>query len=121
MTSRITRREIVQRGAAGVTILSLPGLLAACGGGGGGSGERRRVGGRARFSNWPLYIDVDEKTKKHPTLDAVHGEDRIKVEYFEDINDNASTSARSRAAARRAAGSTATSSCSPTTRATRRC
>ena len=42
MTMRITRRELVQRGAAGVTILSLPGLLAACGGssgGGGGSGE----------------------------------------------------------------------------------
>ncbi len=36
--SRYTRRQIVQRGAAGVTILSLPGLLAACGGGGGGGG-----------------------------------------------------------------------------------
>ena len=38
MTMRITRRELVQRGAAGVTILSLPGLLAACG----GLVERRR-------------------------------------------------------------------------------
>ena len=69
MTMRITRRELVQRGAAGVTILSLPGLLAACGGsssGGGGSGEVADV---LRFSNWPLYIDYDEKTKKHPTLD----------------------------------------------------
>ena len=63
MTMRITRRELVQRGAAGVTILSLPGLLAACGGsssGGSGSGEVADV---LRFSNWPLYIDYDEKTK----------------------------------------------------------
>jgi spermidine/putrescine transport system substrate-binding protein len=90
MTMRITRRELVQRGAAGVTILSLPGLLAACGGsssGGGGSGEVADV---LRFSNWPLYIDYDEKTKKHPTLDEFTQKTGIKVEYFEDINDNAS-------------------------------
>ena len=90
MTMRITRRELVQRGAAGVTILSLPGLLAACGGsssGGGGSGEVADV---LRFSNWPLYIDYDEKTKKHPTLDQFTQKTGIKVDYFEDINDNAS-------------------------------
>jgi spermidine/putrescine transport system substrate-binding protein len=90
MTMRITRRELVQRGAAGVTILSLPGLLAACGGsssGGSGSGEVADV---LRFSNWPLYIDYDEKTKKHPTLDQFTQKTGIKVDYFEDINDNAS-------------------------------
>ena len=38
MTIRLTRRQLVQRGAAGATILTLPGLLAACGGGGGGGG-----------------------------------------------------------------------------------
>jgi len=89
MTMRITRRELVQRGAAGVTILSLPGLLAACGGsssGGGGSGEVADV---LRFSNWPLYIDFDEKTKKHPTLDQFTAKTGIKVDYFEDINSNA--------------------------------
>ena len=88
MTMRITRRELVQRGAAGVTLLSLPGLLAACGGasGGGGSGELADV---LRFSNWPLYIDFDEKTKKHPTLDEFTAKTGIKVDYFEDINSNA--------------------------------
>ncbi len=88
MTSRYTRKDIVQRGAAGVTILSLPGLLAACGGGGssGGSGEVNDV---LKFSNWPLYIDVDEDTKAYPTLDAFTAETGIKVDYFEDINDNA--------------------------------
>ncbi len=88
MTSRYTRREIVQRGAAGVTILSLPGLLAACGGGGGGS-SNGQVNDVLNFSNWPLYIDVDEKTKQHPTLDAFTADTGIKVNYFEDINDNA--------------------------------
>jgi spermidine/putrescine transport system substrate-binding protein len=89
MTVRITRRQLVQRGAAGVTLLSLPGLLAACGGssGGGGGGEVADV---LRFSNWPLYIDFDEKTKKHPTLDQFTSETGIKVNYFEDINDNSS-------------------------------
>jgi spermidine/putrescine transport system substrate-binding protein len=88
MTMRMTRRELVQRGAAGVTILSLPGLLAACGGGGGGGGGGE-VADVLRFSNWPLYIDFDEKTKKHPSLDEFTAQTGIKVDYFEDINDNA--------------------------------
>ncbi len=40
------------------------------------------------WSNWPLYIDVDDKTKKHPTLDAFTAKTGIKVNYTEDINDN---------------------------------
>ena len=84
----MTRRQLVQRGAAGATLLSLPNLLAACGGGGGGggSGDLNDV---LKFSNWPLYIDYDEKTKKHPTLDQFTAKTGIKVEYFEDINSNA--------------------------------
>ena len=88
MTTRLTRRQIVQRGAAGVTVLSLPGLLAACGGGGGGSSSGQ-VNDVLRFSNWPLYIDVDEKTKAHPSLDAFTKQSGIEVKYVEDINDNA--------------------------------
>jgi spermidine/putrescine transport system substrate-binding protein len=89
MTSRITRRQLVQRGAAGATLLSLPGLLAACGGGGGGGGGGDELSDVLRFSNWPLYIDFDEKTKKHPTLDEFTAKTGIKVEYYEDINSNA--------------------------------
>ena len=87
MTTQMTRRALVQRGAAGVTLLSLPGLLAACGGGGGGGSDE--VQDVLRFSNWPLYIDFDEKTKKRPTLDEFTAETGIQVDYFEDINDNA--------------------------------
>jgi spermidine/putrescine transport system substrate-binding protein len=89
MTSRFTRRQIVQRGAAGVTILSLPGLLAACGGGGSSSGSSDELKDVLKFSNWPLYIDFDEKTKKRPTLDEFTKKTGIKVDYFEDINSNA--------------------------------
>ncbi len=90
MTRGLTRRTLVQRGAAGITLLSLPGLLAACGGGGGGGGGSTEVNDVLNFSNWPLYIDYDEKTKKHPTLDAFTEETGITVNYFEDINDNSS-------------------------------
>lgn len=84
MTIIITRRQLLQRGAAGVTVLSLPGLLAACSGGGGDGGDDSVL----RFANWQLYIDVDEKTKKHPTLDAFTKETGVRVEYTEEINSN---------------------------------
>ena len=79
MTERITRTELLRRGAGGGAVLAVPGLLAACGGGDEAAARtttaqqaaRRR---RSRFSNWPLYIDIDEKTKRHPSLDAVHEE-----------------------------------------------
>ncbi|MDH6578866.1 spermidine/putrescine ABC transporter substrate-binding protein [Kitasatospora sp. MAP5-34] len=41
------------------------------------------------FSNWPLYIDVDDKNKdKHPSLDEFTAATGVKVRYNEDINDN---------------------------------
>lgn len=40
------------------------------------------------FSNWPLYIDVDDKTKKKPSLDKFIASSGIAVKYTEDINDN---------------------------------
>ena len=86
MNRPITRRTLVRRGAAGVALLSLPSFLAACGGGGDGGG-----GGTSetlRFANWQLYIDVDEETKKRPTLEAFTKETGIPVDYFEEINSN---------------------------------
>jgi len=85
MINRMTRRQLVQRGAAGVTILSLPGLLAACGGGGGGGGGSSDT---LRFANWQLYIDIDETTKKSPTLQQFTEQTGIPVDYFEEINSN---------------------------------
>jgi spermidine/putrescine transport system substrate-binding protein len=88
MNTPITRRQLVQRGAAGITLLSLPGLLAACGGGGGGGAEGGGSSETLRFANWQLYIDVDEATGKSPTLQQFTEQTGIEVEYFEEINSN---------------------------------
>jgi spermidine/putrescine transport system substrate-binding protein len=95
MTDALTRRELIQRGAAGSALLTVPGLLAACGGsstkssGGSGSSDHK-LAKTLNFSNWTLYIDVNEKTKSHPSLDQFKKQKGVKVNYYEDINDNAS-------------------------------
>jgi spermidine/putrescine transport system substrate-binding protein len=40
------------------------------------------------WSNWPEYIDVDDKTQKRPTLDEFTKQTGIKVNYVEDYSDN---------------------------------
>jgi spermidine/putrescine transport system substrate-binding protein len=40
------------------------------------------------WSNWPEYIDVDDKTKARPSLVAFTKQTGIKVNYTEDYNDN---------------------------------
>ena len=71
-------------------LLSLPGLLAACGGGGGGNGGSTEANDVLNFSNWPLYIDFDEKTKRIRRSTQFTAQTGIKVNYYEDINDNSS-------------------------------
>jgi len=41
-----------------------------------------------KWANWTAYMDIDEKTQKHPTLEAFRKRTGIKVEYTEDIDDN---------------------------------
>jgi spermidine/putrescine transport system substrate-binding protein len=93
MTESLTRDELLRRGLAGGAMLSLPALLAACG----GSGAKKATSTAAAaktlpktitFSNWPLYLDIDEKTKTHPSLVAFQKKYGVKVKYLEDINDN---------------------------------
>ena len=87
MNGRITRDELLRRGAAAGVLLSFPSLLAACGGGGNGAADG---GGEVldvlNFSNWPFYMDV--QGKRHPTLDQFTQEKGIDVNYYEDINSN---------------------------------
>jgi spermidine/putrescine transport system substrate-binding protein len=40
------------------------------------------------FANWPAYIDVNDKTKAHPTLEEFTKKYGTKVKYVEEINDN---------------------------------
>jgi spermidine/putrescine transport system substrate-binding protein len=86
MNPRLTRNELLRRGAAGGALLAFPSILAACGGGGGdsggGGGELKDV---LNFANWPLYIDEEKPT----TLEDFTTQTGIKVNYFEEINDNA--------------------------------
>jgi spermidine/putrescine transport system substrate-binding protein len=99
MTERLTRQQFLRRAAAGGTVLTVPGLLSACGGGGGIKSAAQKttaakpvktvLAKTLRFSNWPLYIDVD-KSKGHPSLDQFTKQTGVKVAYQEDINDNES-------------------------------
>jgi spermidine/putrescine transport system substrate-binding protein len=40
------------------------------------------------WSNWPEYIDVDDKTQAHPTLEQFKKDTGITCTYTEDYNDN---------------------------------
>ena len=92
MLDPITRRQLLRRAAAGGAVLSLPSLLAACGGDGGieGSANTQSTAAPAdttlaeqlTISNWPLYIDIDEKTKKRPTIEQFQEEKGLTVKYL---------------------------------------
>jgi spermidine/putrescine transport system substrate-binding protein len=93
MTNVLNRRELMRRAVAGSTLLTVPGILAACGGSStesSGSDGDKTLAKTLRFSNWTYYIDVDEKTKKRPTLDMFKKKTGTTVRYIEDINDNSS-------------------------------
>jgi spermidine/putrescine transport system substrate-binding protein len=93
MTDVLNRRELMRRAVAGSTLLTVPGILAACGGSSTESSDSdgdKTLAKTLRFSNWTYYIDVDEKTKKRPTLDMFKKKTGTTVRYIEDINDNAS-------------------------------
>ena len=92
MTDVLTRRDLLRRAAASGAFLTVPGVLAACGGSSSkssSSGSDHTLAKTLHFSNWPLYIDVNEKTKSHPTLQMFTKKTGVNVQYVEDINDNA--------------------------------
>jgi len=95
MDERITRQTFFRRAAASGAAVTIPGLLAACGGGSASSSSSGAASGGAQtlpktitFSNWPLYIDVNEKAKTHPSLVQFQAKYHVNVRYIEDINDN---------------------------------
>ncbi len=96
-------RGLVSRRSAMAGMAGLAGVasLAACGSAGKnptpGATTKARVKAAAdksdteklvNWSNWPEYIDVDEKTQSRPTLDAFTKQTGLKVNYTEDYNDN---------------------------------
>src|SRR4030095_10442731 len=87
----VTRRRILQRGAAGALSASALAYLAACGtdepsGGGGSTAKEKAVpkGARARslyFANWPAYMD-----EEHTALKSFEKKNGTKIKYVEEIN-----------------------------------
>jgi spermidine/putrescine transport system substrate-binding protein len=95
MSGSFTRIELLRRGAATGVVLAVPtSFLAACGGdeeaAGTTTGGKKQLAKTLRMSNWTLYIDVDEKTKKHPSLEQFKQKTGTTVAYHEDIDDNPS-------------------------------
>jgi spermidine/putrescine transport system substrate-binding protein len=95
MTEQLTRRALIERAGLGAAALTVPAWLAACGGSSSkksaattGTSGSKTLAKTLAFSNWPLYIDVNEKTKRHPSLDQFTKQTGVKVKYIEDINDN---------------------------------
>ncbi|MES1246134.1 MAG: spermidine/putrescine ABC transporter substrate-binding protein [Actinomycetota bacterium] len=90
---RYDRATLLRRAAAGGSLLTVPGLLAACGGSSpssaaGSATVSTTLPKTITFSNWPLYIDVNEKSKSHPSITQFEQHYKVKVRYIEDINDN---------------------------------
>jgi spermidine/putrescine transport system substrate-binding protein len=93
-------RRTAMMGVAGLGVTA----LAACGSKGrapsaSGSGSKAPTAKAAaqdmsateklvNWSNWPEYIDVNDKTKARPSLDEFTKQTGIKVNYTEDYNDN---------------------------------
>jgi spermidine/putrescine transport system substrate-binding protein len=94
--TRLSRRNLMRGVVAGGFLAAAAGLPAACGTKGTKKNEatcqsddKSDAEKKLVFSNWPLYIDVDENDKtKRPTLDAFIAKSGIAVTYTEDINDN---------------------------------
>ncbi|MDQ2941863.1 MAG: spermidine/putrescine ABC transporter substrate-binding protein [Chloroflexota bacterium] len=97
---RYSRRGFLRRAGTGALVagsaLSLPAILAACGIKPGASAGASSTlvplpsapAGQLNWANWPAYIDIDEDTKKYPTIEKFTDETGIKVTYTEAVNDN---------------------------------
>jgi spermidine/putrescine transport system substrate-binding protein len=101
MRDILSRRSVIRGALSGGALLAGGGLAALAGLAGCGTQGTRQTEASCTsqdnsatekslaFSNWPLYIDVNEQDEsKRPSLDAFVAQSGIKVTYTEDINDN---------------------------------
>ena len=80
----LSRRGLFRGLGLGTAALGASSLAACSGSSGPGDGSA----GSARWANWTYYLDYDEETGTYPSLDAFQEATNIRVEYFEDIDDN---------------------------------
>ncbi|MCM0674957.1 spermidine/putrescine ABC transporter substrate-binding protein [Micromonospora phytophila] len=91
-----TRRGLLTGTLGSAALLAAGGSLAGCGTKAATQTETGCVSEdlsgtekKLAFSNWPQYMDVDEKDEsKRPTLDEFITKSGIQVTYTEDVNDN---------------------------------
>ncbi|WCN82419.1 polyamine ABC transporter substrate-binding protein [Micromonospora sp. LH3U1] len=92
----LSRRGLLTGTLGSAALLTMGGSLAGCGTKGAQQTEAGCVSEdlsgtekKLAFSNWPQYMDVDEKDEsKRPSLDEFITKAGIQVTYTEDINDN---------------------------------
>ena len=92
----LSRRGFLRGTAASGAVIAGAGLLSACGTPAAKAPSANQSAADlsdqdkiVNFSNWPSYIDVDDKiATDHPTLDEFKKKTGISVAYVEDINDN---------------------------------
>jgi spermidine/putrescine transport system substrate-binding protein len=93
----LSRRGFLRGTAASGAVIAGAGVLSACGTPAAkvastaqaATVDRSDTDKIVNFSNWPSYIDIDDKVATdHPTLDQFKKETGITVSYVEDINDN---------------------------------
>ncbi|HEY4225232.1 MAG TPA: spermidine/putrescine ABC transporter substrate-binding protein [Pseudolysinimonas sp.] len=87
--AQVTRRGMLAGATAGAAALA----LAACAPTAGSAKPKPATDVSSSdksliWANWPLYLDTDDDTGDHPTLDAFTKKTGIKVDYREDIDDN---------------------------------
>ena len=104
-TQRYSRAQLLRTAGAGALGLSFSGFLAACGAAGTNPGSSSTASGGTAvgsaawwaqqkkqgvldFANWPLYIDVSNHGKSHPSLGQFTKATGIKVNYSEVIQNN---------------------------------
>ncbi|MEV0691068.1 spermidine/putrescine ABC transporter substrate-binding protein [Streptomyces sp. NPDC050388] len=91
----LTRRSLLRASTGGALAVGGLGALSGCGippagrtQGGTSAEDHSAEEKTVNFSNWPVYIDVDESGKQRPTLDTFTRQTGVKVKYTEDVNDN---------------------------------
>ena len=82
--AQLSRRQLFRGSAVGAALLGASSLAACAGPSGPGDGS----GGTLRWANWTYYLDYDEETGDWPSLNEFMERTNIRVEYFEDIDDN---------------------------------
>jgi len=86
--AQVTRRGVLAGATAGAAALALAACAPSNGGRPTAAKDISATDKSMIWANWPAYMDTDDATGAHPTLDAFTKKTGIKVDYREDVDDN---------------------------------